>query len=295
MSLVYHGETSCSSRKKNGAMCTNKAYYSSSGKLCCGVHSKAATRDELPKNPNKARLRNEELSAHSNMTVTRARENKEAGRKGIVTCRKMFMMKPPYLTLGCVNIFPNYKHANRTDGIGMPSLSPKSIGPVVHGQPGLPDALNLENFHQGNKLYPSQTDREGKPGMGFWTTQREMYLDAEPHRHHPAAKGDLPSCSIWVTKNEKVVKISYVESRQFYCHFYERAVKNHPDYARLVDMINEGYNLVICGYDAYPVEESVEALYLDTSRPFGHELVLFTMLTHCEDDYPWRHHKTFDF
>lgn len=68
-------------------------------------------------------------------------------------CSKMNMMKDIGFVTGYINIFPNFKHGNRRDGIGLPSLSPKSIGPVDHGQPGLPLALNLENFHQGNKVY----------------------------------------------------------------------------------------------------------------------------------------------
>lgn len=42
------------------------------------------------------------------------------------------------------------------------------------------------------------------------------------------------------------------------------------------------HNLRICGYDAYEVKENMkieeyEECYLDISRPFGHELVLYTM------------------
>jgi hypothetical protein len=52
-------------------------------------------------------------------------------------------------------------------------------------------------------------------------------------------------------------------------------------------MIKNGYNLNIQGYDGYNVT-NILGHYYDISRPFGHELVLYTLLT--EDDplqYPW--------
>ena len=65
-------------------------------------------------------------------------------------------------------------------------------------------------------------------------------------------------------------------------------------------MRKKGYNLQICGFDAYHVKNATPKTllkcYEDISRPFGHELVLFTML--CiknEEDYPWRIYKTLDF
>ena len=90
-------------------------------------------------------------------------------------------------------IFPNAKHGGRTDGAGCPSLSPKIMGPIDHGQPSLPPAQNLENLHQGNKVFPSEAvDSHGEathvkdvhnsivhkpfvPSPTFFETQREMY------------------------------------------------------------------------------------------------------------------------
>jgi hypothetical protein len=58
------------------------------------------------------------------------------------------MMKNPEHIEGFLKVFPNYKHQNRQDGFGCMKLSPKYLGPVDHGQPDLPPALNIENFHQ---------------------------------------------------------------------------------------------------------------------------------------------------
>jgi hypothetical protein len=124
-----------------------------------------------------------------------------------------------------------------------------------------------------------------------------MYNDPIPYRHKPniIKKINVPLYSIWITKDGKKNKISYFESRQFYCNYYERATLLNPDFIGLKTLINSGYNLQIVGYDAYPISKSIEEHYLDISKPFGHELVLYTMLTCEPEDYVWRKYKTYDF
>jgi hypothetical protein len=55
-------------------------------------------------------------------------------------------------------------------------------------------------------------------------------------------------------------------------------------------MITKGTNVLICGYDGY-AEGATETLYehyVDDKRPFGHELVLLTLLTVKDTaEYPW--------
>jgi len=196
----------------------------------------------------------------------------------------MYIRKTPILEPGYVYIFPNYRHADRDDGLGLPSLSPMSIGPINHGQPGLPPALSLENFHQGNKVMEDEIDAQGKILSAFYTAQLSMYTDKVPHRHRPKTQDKKTVCSAWRT-DEGVHTLSYVESRQFYCHFYEAAVKEHPDFQRLKELLTAGYNLMICGYDGYMPEKSLEDHYLDPSKPFGHELVLYSMI---KGETPWR-------
>jgi len=53
-------------------------------------------------------------------------------------------------------------------------------------------------------------------------------------------------------------------------------------------MLSEGVNLQIVGYDGYEVTRSLIDHYKDPSVPFGHELVLFTLLTEPNSQqYPW--------
>jgi hypothetical protein len=98
-----------------------------------------------------------------------------------------------------------------------------------------------------------------------------------------------------VDKDKKEHRLNYIQSRQFYCTFYERLASVEPDFTKLQQLKDTGTNLQIIGYDAHPIVGIVEDAYLDPSAPFGHELVLYTMLTEEPANWPWRKHKTFDF
>jgi hypothetical protein len=296
--MMYHGETPCQAHKKNGEVCTNHAYYELEGKYFCGVHS-AKRKDQrhlLPMNPHKQETRRDQLDIHMKEVEQIAKNNKEKGIKGAVTCYHMRMMKPVDLKTGFLNIFPNFKHGSRNDGLGMPSLSPMSMGPVHHPQPGLPPALNLEDLHQSQKCFPSEVDSRGNPKPEFYQTRLAMYQDPIPHRHKEASgHKNAPLYSVWVAKDGKELHLSYIESRQIYCHYYEQFALQSPDFHRLKQLILDGYNLQICGYDGYQPTKSLDEHYLDPSRPFGHELVLYTLLTQDSSQYPWRIHQTLDF
>lgn len=289
----FSGEGKC-------AKCERKPYYRVGAEPRCGYHASKAERAELKKNPDQKAIRCQEIKNHVDRCTEVANDNKTNGRTGEVTCTKMKMFGVVDLVPGVVNIFPNFKHEPRTDGIGLPSLSPKSIGPIHHRQPGLPDSKNLENFHQGNKVFPHEVGEDGEPTAEFFAMQLEMYNSEVPYRHKPnliGVKINVPRFSIWVTPDGVRHKLSYLQSRQFYCNYYERATSENPDFLRLKTMIADGYNLRLVGYDAYPTtRDSAETNYNDISRPFGHEMVLYTMLT-TEDPttYPWRRHKTFEF
>jgi hypothetical protein len=68
------------------------------------------------------------------------------------------------------------------------------------------------------------------------------------------------------------------------------------NYKRLLVARENGTNLIIVGYDGYqPDDVNIEDHYLDPSRSFGHELVLYTMLKFPKAQWPWIKHKTFEF
>ena len=292
--LPYYGEFPCQAEQG----CQNNAAWDQKGRFLCGVHAKRADRQALPRrSPQEAiALRTLKEDEHRLSVEANSKANRDQMRKGKVSLHRMRMMHNVPLVSGVLNVFPNIKHQSRSDGFGCMRLSPMHLGPVEHGQPGLPPALNIENFHQGSKCFPAETNPvSNDPTELFYQNRLSFYTDSVPHRHK--FKKVIPCYFIWVDKDNKEHKLSYIESRQFYCNFYERLAAREQDFAKLCTFINEGTDICICGYDAAPLKpgESTEEAYLDPSRPFGHERVLFTMLSTEPNTWPWRKHKTFDF
>jgi len=298
---IYYGEKQCGEIvKSKNTSCTNKAYFMSNGKLMCGVHcSKDKTRIKLPENPDKLVNYENELEKRTT-EVERYREtNKENNKLGNVIVSKLYMMKNPEYVKGYLNVFPNYKQQNRKDGFGCMRLSPKSLGPVVHNMPHLPEATTIENYHQFSKFWRFELDDNGDILEQYKLDRIEAYT-APPMRHKYNKKTlsqynnnnnkniNIPEFSMYYDKDGNEHRYTYLQSRYFYCHFYEILAKAEPDFITLKAMIKNGYNLNICGYDGYDVANDVMEHYIDISKPFGHELVLYTLLT-TEDanKYPW--------
>lgn len=296
-SSVHYGEETC-----QHSPCSNLAYYEVSGSLFCGVHSKNKKRKELPKftASEKKKHTDKQLEKENEEIEEAAEENRREGKKGEVIVTKLRMMKNPEYNKGFLKVFPNFKHQGRKDGYGCMKLSPMFLGPVKHGQPDLPDSLNIENFHQGSKCFDEEVDDDGNPSEVYDENRERFYNDPVPHRHkyHGKEKNkNIPRYFVWRDKEGEEHKLHYIHSRQFYCNFYERLAREQEDYKILEKKREEGYNLQIVGYDGRGVEGiTMEEAYLDARYPFGHELVLYSMLiTEEKEKLPWRVHKTFDF
>jgi len=197
-----------------------------------------------------------------------------------------------------LSVFPNYKHENRLDGFGCKDLSPKSIGPLKHScfAPISEIVYNLENLHQGSKIFEHELNSNNNVKEEYLQKIREIYLDKVPHRHKYDRKIlqklnnniNIPKFSIYFDTNGNEQRYNYLQCRYFYCYFYEKFVIDSKNFKKLCEMINKGYNLNIIGYDGYNVSKSLYEHYMDTSKPFGHELVLYTMLVENDrDKYPW--------
>jgi hypothetical protein len=309
---VYKGTVSCSKEK-----CSNQAYYRIGDTFFCGTHSRNKKRVELPRMPASinAERHRKKMEAHEASIIAATKANADAKVPGKLSLFKMRMMKSPPLVPGYRNVFPNRLHGDRKDGLGLSKLSPKAMLDIVHGQPGLPSpASSLEHLHQGNKVYPFLADEKGNPTAGFYAVQKAMYLDRphNPHRHMtgflktqptlceehgiviPDGKQkNAPLYSLWTLPDGKQQRVTYVESRQFYCSFYEQRALVMDEFKDLQARLARGENLILCGYDAYEPTRALNAHYLDGSRPFGHELVLYTLLTVKEkEQYPWRVFQT---
>ena len=309
---VYYGERTCAGIKKDGSGCNNKAYYLFNGIYVCGVHSKKDSRVELSKNPDKGANKLKDIEEMKAAYLSSQRTNQLNKRKGHVMCTKMSMMKEVNHTEGYLSVYPNKKHGNRKDGLGLPALSPMNLGPIDSKQPNLPISHNLENFWYASKLFPSQIlckkeSHDDCDGKCFRKYQIEMFTNSEAERHNKHSKENgkkvFPLGWLWTESNGTTKLFKYVESRQFYCNYYERLVKKEDQFKKLINLMNDGMNLNIIGYDGInlnitldDVKEHLNACYLDGSKPFGHELCLMTMLVfEDEEDYPWRKHKTENF
>eukprot|EP01112_Ceratiomyxa_fruticulosa_P024113 TRINITY_DN960_c0_g1_i3.p2 TRINITY_DN960_c0_g1~~TRINITY_DN960_c0_g1_i3.p2 ORF type:complete len:315 (-),score=39.64 TRINITY_DN960_c0_g1_i3:62-1006(-) len=301
---VYYGMQHCEEvYKKTTRPCKNLAYYKQGRKYLCGQHSDANLRKELEKPPQAVReaITKGAQDKRDKEIEEAKQENRRLGRRGNIIMHKQKMMKSVEHTPGYLSVYPNYKDQNKKDGFGCSRLSPKSLGPIEHGQPDLPPARNLENFHQGSKMFREECDENENPTPLYYKNRLNFYQDPEPHRHKylgtNTVNKNIPVCFLWVDKDKKEHRLSYVQSRQFYCNLYERLASREPDFLKLREMVDSGTNIQICGYDArWPIEGTIEENYLDPKYPFGHEFVLFAMLMiNNPEEYPWRKHKTFEF
>lgn len=225
-----------------------------------------------------------EMKAH-NLSIAKAVEaNKTSGKEGEIFCQKIKMRQKVPLRHGCWMIFPNRKHGNRKDGYGCPSLSPMVMGPVEHGQPGVPVSLNIENYHQFNKCFDFEVNKlTNKIDQEFFDTRDHAYGDSVPHRHK--VRNKIPLFSVHLDATAGIKRYAYVESRFFYCHWYEKIALQQPAFKLLKKQLESGYNLCICGYDAHDPKPDMYEVYCDASKPFGHEMVLYCLL---KKTYPWR-------
>lgn len=280
--------------------CGRPAYFAVNDSPRCGhcANKHTAGRKKLKKDPDDAK-KEEEASLVHQATVENARDAARdvASRVNLFKLRGI-MPKIPQ-EAGKITVLPN--SANRTSlerkdrALNMSSLSPRCCGPVEHGQPGVPPALSIEGFHQGSKYFAEMGSMEK-----FRETQRIIFADPSAPRHNPFARKNgknrnIPEFFVW---NDQGVehRLGYVESRQFYCNFLERAIIDKPDMHKLRRLLAEGYHLLICEHDAHsPAGRTIEEIYLDPSRPFGHGFVIYTMLVHPPEEWPWRKHKTFEF
>lgn len=195
----------------------------------------------------------------------------------------------------------------------MKGLSPMVLGPVFHSQPNIEPAENLENFHQFNKVFVSEIDETSGAPKPIWYQRRKSgYADKVPHRHklgatkaqHLKVAGtgsgqSANACvySIYVAPDGQERRFNYIESRVFYCSYYERLARQTEEFRKLVDAVYvHKQSIIIAGYDARNAEDDeinqdkIAQWYEDPSWPFGHEMVLHAMLYHLNtpDELPWR-------
>lgn len=219
-------------------------------------------------------------------------------------------------------VFPNYRaKTNGSVGLKLPALSPMVMGPLDTGRrfPDgslLPPARLLENAWQFGKVLDDEVGPHGPDGERpvlpvYYARLHAAHEDPVPHRHK--RRGAKPHFNIFADADGRELRLGYVASREFYCSWYEGFVtcrfgdgRASVAFAHCLAAMDAGQSLLICGFDGNDWRapgdtgdandaERLEALYLGTDRPFGHELVLATMLRFADepDLWPWRKHARY--
>lgn len=197
------------------------------------------------------------------------------------------------LKKGLTIIYPNYRHENRKGGLtGFSALSPMRLGPIKAN--GIV-YKTLESFHQFNKVYANEYNNEKKEIKEDFFKQLKIGANQEPGKvwrhkygktkveHIKNLKKILPKGPFTPLFSYHEGKTySYLESRYFYCTYYESLVKETKEYKRLVKLVKEGLSVNICGYDAPDCDKITHSFLLECykspKRPFGHELALASLL-----------------
>jgi len=207
-----------------------------------------------------------------------------------------------------------YKNINVTSGNSRwKALSPMVLGPIdvyekiipvrdaptgIHpgfvqvGTDQYCQATNLENYWQSSKIYNIDLDQPNLSVIGCdpssvltrsFLERRALFMqDPKPHRRTVPKKKGYPVASYFDGSI-----FSYVQARIYYILLYEQLAQQTSAYWELVQMLQQGQNIQILGYDGRDVEPTVEAMTREmysTDLPFGHELVLTCMLAGIR---PW--------
>ncbi len=290
--MVYYAEVNCENEK-----CKNKAYVESEKKYYCKVHCKNGT--ALPKRPKTEVVAlNIKREEDRRLCEDKAQiKNVEKGRKGKVKMTRLTMVKGWDYKEGYFPIFPNYRQA-RTDGLSMQSLSPFKLGPVI-----INDELRcetLEIYWQYSKVYESEISARDEVLDIFFEKRKKFFKyrianAVEWKKMKTLKKGPEPEIPIFALHelNGKEKRYDYVSSRYFYCTYYAALAEKENDLAKLRTMMDEGLNIQLVGYDSFDLDKNDSeeiALYKafkNSSFHFGHEAVLYCLLTLNPKNYPW--------
>lgn len=147
--------------------------------------------ERLPPEP--AALRQARLAAaaaeQEASVLAAAAERRRHGQLGRVGVARLSWPDRAHHVPGCRTILPNFKHGGRSDGWGLPALSPKSLAPAPHRMHGVPPATTIEVLHQGSKVWSHEglgwrdSGHPLPPDALFRITRDAMFTATTPWRH----------------------------------------------------------------------------------------------------------------
>lgn len=269
---------SCRAVYSTGEACRNVARYVFNDDVFCGMHTSSRVA-ATPTSAGETRQRQRADAVERNAAILDARAcNRAAGRRGTAvlarTTRARLVHQP-----GCVAVFTHARHETRGDGVTCAELSPMRVGPIAHGQPGLPDARTLENLHQYSKRFAGETDAQ------FAAARHAGYTSTVARRRK--APGRVPLHAVWLDDDGAEMRLDALQARRLFCTFYAHLVCGTPAFARLVAMLDDGFDLELVGSDARAMPLGAMAAYASTQHAFRHERILHTMLTCDQSAWPW--------
>lgn len=177
-------------------------------------------------------------------------------------------------------------------------LSPMKLGPftviedirnnIIH--PGFKDmgngkqiavCNNLENYWQYSKVY-SVDVVNGVIQQSYFNRRAEGMASIRAKRRvFPKNSNITTVCAYY-----DGMTFDYLQSRIFYCTYYEYLASNHPKYIEMKRLYDSGAKIILLDYDAPGedshnrelTEEYIIREYNDTTHPFSHGMVLCCML-----------------
>ena len=171
------------------------------------------------------------------------------------------------------------------------SLSPMILGPILFSSLSCPptrdlelphSALYFENLWQYSKVWEGDLADDGSLKHTFFSRRSSGFASEKARRRIPGCHGSKRTlCTYWDGQ-----MLSYLQARALlYCPIYAELVRPTEGFSRLRDMVEDGMPIQLLGYDGYDVSDrSLYECFVDETRPFGHELVLASMLSGVE---PW--------
>lgn len=157
-------------------------------------------------------------------------------------------------------------------------LSPFYLGPI-NCYDGL-TAEKMENAWQFAKVYEGMVDENQNPTSLYFEWRNKGFQQEKASRY-PVGKGIKPLYSYWKV-GDKYYKLDYIQARKLiYIPCYAKAVVKTETFARLQDLMNQGYNLALSDFDGYNNDAfnlNMKQVVNNPNKVMGHSFVLKMLL-----------------
>lgn len=237
------------------------------------------------------------IKTFAKINVTKLPPEIEWKRGGIRVLKQYMFRAKVDKSLKAYPVVPGYQCYNVCKNRGpYHTLSPMILGPV-HDENGDLYALNIEDGWQCSKVWPlhmagcesdewiknwSEWSRRGR-FSGLAKRHRTPKTTEDQHIGHETNK-NVPAFTYYMGD-----KMDYVTARKrMYCIWYEKLAPETDAYKDLYARHLSGQNIILLDYDGLDrnnpkenidlTKEKLLELVNDDSRPFGHGLVLASVL-----------------